>query len=95
MNQEHDGSIENEIFRIETDIFAAIKGKDTNKLDQILSDNFIYRNPMEGDRSRPEFLAAIESLPVEYPLCLVRGYEGERIFRRGRNERNAEGQDAK
>jgi ketosteroid isomerase-like protein len=65
MNQEHDKSIENEIFQIENDIFAAIKGKNTKKLDQILSEDFIYRNPMEGDRSRLEFLAAIESLPVE------------------------------
>jgi ketosteroid isomerase-like protein len=65
MNQEHNKSIENEIFQIENDIFAAIKGKNTKKLDQILSDDFIYRNPMEGDRSRSEFLAAIESLPVE------------------------------
>jgi ketosteroid isomerase-like protein len=65
MNQEDDKSIENEISQIESDIFAAIKSKDAKKLDQILSDDFIYRNPMEGDRSRSEFLAAIESLPVE------------------------------
>jgi ketosteroid isomerase-like protein len=65
MNQEHDKSIENEIIQIEREIFAAIKGRDTKKLDQLLSDDFIYRNPMEGDRSRSEFLAAIESLPVE------------------------------
>jgi hypothetical protein len=56
--------IEKEILQIENDIFTAIKQKDPKKLDQILSDDFIYRNPMEGDRSRSEFLAAIESLPV-------------------------------
>jgi ketosteroid isomerase-like protein len=65
MNQVLDESIENQILQIESDIFIAIKSKDTKKLDQILSDDFIYRNPMEGDRSRSEFLAAIESLPVE------------------------------
>jgi ketosteroid isomerase-like protein len=65
MNREYDKSIENEIFQIENDIFTAIKRKDSKRLDQILSEDFIYRNPMEGDRSRSEFLAAIESLPVE------------------------------
>jgi ketosteroid isomerase-like protein len=65
MNQEQYKSVENELLQIERDIFAAIKNKDTKKLDQILSSDFIYRNPREGDRSRSDFLAAIESLPVE------------------------------
>jgi ketosteroid isomerase-like protein len=57
--------IEKEISQIESDILSAIKHKDSKKLDQILTDYFIYRNPMEGDRTRAEFLAAIKSLPVE------------------------------
>jgi ketosteroid isomerase-like protein len=57
--------IENEILQIEQEIFDAIKNKDSGKLDQILSDDFIYRNPKEGDSSRKEFLAAIESFPIE------------------------------
>jgi ketosteroid isomerase-like protein len=60
-----DALIEKEIFQIESDILIAIKRKDSKKLDEILTDYFIYRNPMEGDRSRAEFLAAIKSLPVE------------------------------
>jgi ketosteroid isomerase-like protein len=40
-------------------------GKDTKKLDQILADDFVYRNPIEGERSRAEFLAIIDSLPVK------------------------------
>ena len=57
--------IEKEILQIESDILTAIKRKDSKKLDQVLSDDLVYRNPMEGDRSRAEFLAAIKSLPVE------------------------------
>ena len=60
-----DALIEKEIIQIESDILTAIKRKDSKKLDEILTDYFIYRNPMEGDRSRAEFLAAIKSLPVE------------------------------
>jgi ketosteroid isomerase-like protein len=59
-----DNSIEKEIIQIEKDIFVAIKDKDAKKLDQILADDFIYRNPIEGERSRTEFLAIIGSLPV-------------------------------
>src|SRR5262245_19441713 len=60
-----DALIEKEIFQIESDILTAIKRKDSKKLDQVLADDFVYRNPMEGDRSRAEFLAAIKSLQVE------------------------------
>jgi ketosteroid isomerase-like protein len=57
--------IEEEIFEIEGEIFAAIKRKDPEQLDQVLADDFIYRNPLDGDRSRADFLAAIKSLAVE------------------------------
>src|SRR5262245_22613476 len=54
VNQKTDNLIEKEILQIENDIFTAIKGKDTKKLDQILADDFVYRNPIEGERSRAE-----------------------------------------
>jgi ketosteroid isomerase-like protein len=65
VNQKTDNLIEKEVLQIANDIFTAIKGKDTKKLDQILADDFVYRNPIEGERSRAEFLAIIDSLPVK------------------------------
>lgn len=60
-----DALIENEIVQIENEILSAIKRKDPGKLHQLLADDFVYRNPVEGDRSRAAFLAAVESLPVQ------------------------------
>jgi ketosteroid isomerase-like protein len=65
VNQKTDNLIEKEILQIANNIFTAIKDKDTKKLDQILADDFVYRNPIEGERSRAEFLAVIDSLPVK------------------------------
>jgi ketosteroid isomerase-like protein len=62
---EQDRQIEKEIFEIEGEIFAAIKRKDPKQLDQVLSNDFSYRNPIDGDLSRADFLTAIKSLPVE------------------------------
>ncbi|MBO0722512.1 MAG: nuclear transport factor 2 family protein [Blastocatellia bacterium] len=62
---EQERLIEKEIFDLENEIFAAIKCKDPNKLDEILSEDFVYRNPLEGEHSKADFLAAIRSLPVK------------------------------
>ncbi len=64
INQIQDGTIEKEILQIENNLFTAIKSKDTKRLESILADDFVYRNPVTGDQSKEEFLAAIGSLPV-------------------------------
>jgi len=61
----NDALIEKEIVQIESEILSAIKRKDPDKLNQLLANDFVYRNPLEGDRSRAAFLAAVESLPVQ------------------------------
>jgi ketosteroid isomerase-like protein len=57
--------IEEEILRIENDLFAAIRDKDTKRLDNILAEDFVYRNPMTGEQARADFLAAISTLPMK------------------------------
>jgi len=65
MTKQQDGLIEKEMRQIESEIFAAIQQKDTQKLAAILADDFVYRNPLEGETARPAFLAAIKAIPVK------------------------------
>lgn len=63
--QQQDSLIEKEIRQLEGDIFAAIQRKDTKKLEGILADDFVYRNPLEGEVARAAFLAGLKAIPVE------------------------------
>ena len=65
MNQKTENSVEKEILQIANDTFTAIKDKDRKKLDDILAEDFVYRNPIEGEQSKAEFLAVIGSLPMK------------------------------
>jgi ketosteroid isomerase-like protein len=64
-SQRQDKSVEEEILRIENELFAAIRDKDTKRLDNILAEDFVYRNPMTGEQAKTEFLKAVNSLPLE------------------------------
>jgi ketosteroid isomerase-like protein len=64
-NQEPDKLVEEEILRIENNLFTAIKDKDTKRLDNILAEDFVHRNPITGEQNKAEFLTAISSLPLE------------------------------
>ena len=57
--------VEKEIHQIESDIFAAIRQQDTKKLAAILSDDFVYRNPLAGEVAKPAFLEQIKAIPVK------------------------------
>jgi ketosteroid isomerase-like protein len=65
MTKQQDGLIEKEIRQIESEIFAAIQQKDAQKLAAILADDFVYRNPLEGETAKPAFLEAIKAIPVK------------------------------
>jgi ketosteroid isomerase-like protein len=54
-----------ELLKIESDIFTAIKSKDTKILGEILADDFIYLNPVSGEQTKAEFLAAIDSFTIK------------------------------
>ncbi len=56
--------VEKEIRQLENDIFAAIQQKNTKKLEAILADDFVYRNPLAGEISRAAFLDEVRDIPV-------------------------------
>lgn len=57
--------VEKEVRQVENEIFAAIQQKDTKKLAAILTDDFVYRDPLSGEISKAAFLDKISAIPVK------------------------------
>jgi ketosteroid isomerase-like protein len=64
-NQNQKSRTEDELIKLEKDLFTAIKDKDLKRLDQILSDDFIYRSPMNSEQKKEAFLKTIKAIPLE------------------------------
>lgn len=56
---------EDELLQIEKEIFSAIKSRDSNRLGNLLSDDFVYRSPGNSEQPKATFLKAIESISIE------------------------------
>jgi ketosteroid isomerase-like protein len=63
----------NSILRLERDIMAAIKNKDTTTLEPLVGDDFIYRTHFGAESNKREFLKSIASFPLE--ILAIRGEE--------------------
>ena len=61
------------ILKIERDIMAAIKGKDSATLESLVADDFIYRTHFGAEANKSEFLKSIASFPLE--ILAIRGEE--------------------
>ena len=57
---------------LEEEIFTAIKNRDTDTLERILTDDFVYRSPGQ-ETSRDEFLKLCATFP--YEITSIRGEE--------------------
>ena len=69
-------SIEQTILSIGHKIYAAIQQKNTNVLEPLLADNFVYRGADRTETAKREFLRGISEMPFE--ISSVTG-EHERV----------------
>jgi uncharacterized protein (TIGR02246 family) len=56
---------EQEIYKIEREIFAAIRTNDDETLARIVADDFVFRGPGQPEIGKAEFLKSVKSFPVE------------------------------
>ncbi len=56
---------EREIYEIERQLFAAIRTKDTDALDGIVADDFVFRGPGQPEIGKAAFLKVVQSFPIE------------------------------
>ncbi|HYJ88274.1 MAG TPA: nuclear transport factor 2 family protein [Pyrinomonadaceae bacterium] len=64
MTNNHDPD-EQEIYRIERNIFTAIRTQDDEALAVIVADDFVFRCPGQPEIGKAEFLKSVKSFPVE------------------------------
>jgi ketosteroid isomerase-like protein len=71
-----DGEILNEerqaLLVLEEEIFSAVKNQDTNALERVLTDDFVYRSPGQ-EVPRDDFLKLCATFP--YKIISIRGEE--------------------
>jgi ketosteroid isomerase-like protein len=60
------------ILLLEEEIFGAVKGRDANLLESLLTDDFVYRSPGQ-ETGRDEFLKLCATFP--YEITSIRGEE--------------------